>query len=413
VKAGYGQVLVVDDGGYFPEEDNRRDAAWFLMDAMKTLGIDAVNVGDRDLRFGRAFLEQHVKKSGLPVVSANLLDKKTHRTVFNPFIVKRVGTVTVGVFGLMSDKGDLGPGKDSLAVDDPMTAARKTVLDMKRKGAQVIVLLSHLGKIEGEDLVTGVEGIDAVVMGRNVAISQRGRMVKNTVACYSGEQGQYLCRTELTLDDKRHMTTGEAEAVLLGPEIPDRPEIASLVKAFEDGLTEKNRKLEMEQVAKQKSQVADNSTSHYIGQELCIRCHSKEADAWKTTSHSQAWNTLQIVKKDGDPECVSCHSLGYQKPGGFATFATTPTLVNVQCEDCHGIGTEHDAFVAAPRAIDTATCTKCHDKERDPEFNFATRMAAIAHSNLSGETLNNRKVKAPGDENKVPSMMKSTSKGGN
>jgi hypothetical protein len=410
MKTAYGQVLLVDDGGFFPEEDNRRDAAWFLMDAMKTLGTDAVNVGERDLRFGRAFLEQRARKSGLPVTSANLFDKKSHRTLFSPYLIKKVGTVNVGLFGLTTNKLDLGPGKDSLFVEDPVVVARRTIIDLKRKGAQVIVLLSQLGKVEAEDLVTAVDGVDAVIMGHNVMLIQRGRMVKNTIACYGGEQGQYLCRTELTLDDKRHMTTGEAEAILLGPEIPDKPEIASLVKGFEDALKEKNRKIEMEQAVKNQVQGPNNSVSHYLGSELCIRCHPAEGAAWKTTSHSQAWQTLVTVKKDADADCIPCHSLGYLKPGGFVTGASTPKLGNVQCESCHGMGTEHDAFVSAPHQIDAATCTTCHDKERDPNFSFETYLPKITHSNLSGETLENRKVKKPGDEKAVPNMMKSSSK---
>jgi len=410
VKTTFGQVMLVDGGGFFPEEENRRDAAWFLMDAMKTLGIDAVNVGERDLRFGRAFLVQRARKSGLPVVSANLLDNKTRRPLFSPYLVKKVGGVTVGVFGLITNKGDLGPGKDSLLAEDPLGVARNTVIELKRKGAQVIVLLSQLGKVEGEDLVSAVEGIEAIVMGRNVMLIQRGRMVKNTVACYGGEQGQYLCRTELSLDDKRRMTTGQAEAVMMGPEIPDKPEIASLVKGFEDVLKERNRKIEMEQAAKNKVQGPDNSVSHYLGAELCIRCHPSEGAAWKTTSHSQAWQTLSTVKKDTEADCIPCHSVGYLKPGGFVTAATTPQLANVQCESCHGMGTEHDAFASTPHRVDAATCIQCHNKERDPDFNFETHLPKVAHSNLSGETLENRKVKKPGDEKNVPDMMKSSSK---
>jgi len=412
----YGQVLLVDAGGFFPEEDSRKDAAWFLMDAMKTLNTDAVGVGERDLRFGRAFLEKYAKKSGLPVTCANLMDPKSHKPIFSPYVVKRVGGVTVGVFALITDKGELGPGKDSLTVQDPAVAARAAVIDLHRKGATVVVLLSQLGKTEGEDLVTAVEGIDALILGRNVMLIQRGRMVKNTIACYGGEQGQYVGKTEITLDEKsKKMTTGDAEAVLLGPEIADKPEVASLVKSFEDALNEKNRKVEMEKQAQNKALQADNSVSHYLGSELCIRCHPAEGAQWKTTAHSAAWNTLQVVKRDADEECVACHSVGYMKPGGFVSFASTPQMANVQCENCHGMGTEHDAFKQAANHIDASTCMQCHNKDRDSDFDFAKDLPKIVHSNTSGETLAERKVKAPGDEKNAPmNMMKSSTakKGG-
>jgi 2',3'-cyclic-nucleotide 2'-phosphodiesterase (5'-nucleotidase family) len=61
-----------------------------------------------------------------------------------------------------------------------------------------------LGKVESEYLVTTVDGIDVVVAGRNVPVLQKGRLIKNTVAVYGGEQGQHIGRTVLTLDGARN-----------------------------------------------------------------------------------------------------------------------------------------------------------------------------------------------------------------
>ena len=101
------------------------------------------------------------------------------------------------------------------------------------KPATVVVLLSQLGKVESEDLAAAVPGIDAVICGHNVPLLQKGRMVKNTVTSYGGEQGQYVSRTLITLDARGHMTTGENESFILGPEIPDKPEIATFYARFE------------------------------------------------------------------------------------------------------------------------------------------------------------------------------------
>jgi len=242
VRTSYGQVLLVDNGGFFPEESERRDAAWFLMDAMQTLGVDAVGVGERDLRFGRAFLEQRAKHDHLPVTSANLLDAASKKPVFAPYVLEQSGTVKVGIFAVMPAGANLGPAKDSLAIGDPHDAAQRTVAELRKKGAQVVLLLSQLGKTDTEDLVTAVDGVDAVVVGHNVAVVQKGRMVKNTMACYGGEQGQYACRTELTLD-KGKVTTARAESVTLGPEVGDKPEVVAMVKSFEDVLNEKLRRM--------------------------------------------------------------------------------------------------------------------------------------------------------------------------
>src|SRR5262245_34082009 len=124
---------MVDNGGFFPEENTHQDVAWFLIDAMKTIGVQAVNIGDRDLRFGRAFLTDRVKRTQLPVISSNLLDARTRKPIFPTYKIEKVGGVTVGFLGLISDKAELGPAKDSLAVEEPPVAAKKAIADLRKK----------------------------------------------------------------------------------------------------------------------------------------------------------------------------------------------------------------------------------------------------------------------------------------
>lgn len=405
IKASYGQVVLVDNGGFFPESDPQQDAAWFLMDAMKMLGTSAVGTSERELRWGLAYLKTLVKQKNLPMVSTNLLEASTRRPVFQPYVIEKVGRARVGIFSLMSDKVDLGPARDSLKVEEPSAAARRTIDDLKKKGATVIVLLSQLGKVESEDLAAAVTGIDAVICGHNVPLLQKGRMVKNTVTSYGGEQGQYMSRTLITLDAKGKMATGENESFILGPEIPDKPEIAKVVKDFEDALNEKLRKAEKERMSEIQDQAKTQATDHFLGADLCQRCHQGEAQQWKTTSHSQAWQTLIDVKKDATPECIGCHVVGYKAPGGFQSSADAPRLVNVQCENCHGMGTRHEDY-ATTLKVTQQTCVNCHHGENDPDFNWEKKLPMVAHGNMSGETIQRKKTKTPN-----PNMMKGGSGG--
>ena len=379
MKTQYSQILLVDNGGFFPEQDDHQDVAWFLMDAMHVLGTDAVGIGDKELRFGLAYLREHAKRSQLPITSANLLEKKTKRAALTPYLIKKVGTVKVGVFSLISDKVDLGPARESLLVQDPPVAATRTVEELRKKGASVVVLLSQLGKVESEDLVTAVEGIDAVIVGRNVPMLQKGRLIKATVASYGGEKGQYLGRTILTLDAARKMTTGENESFVLGPEVGEKAEVLQIVKAFKDGFDEKMRKLEREKAAKAAAKDMEKNPDKYLGSEVCERCHTEQAAQWKTTPHARAWQTLVDNHKDNAAECVVCHVLGYRKPGGFQTAAETPKFFNVQCESCHGMGTQHEAFAVTPHKVTEGVCKQCHNADNDPTWNFSAKLARVAH----------------------------------
>jgi hypothetical protein len=386
VKAQFGQVLLVDNGGFFPEQEDYQDAAWFMMDAMKVLGIDAVGVSEKELRYGRGFLLANYQRTKLPMVCANLFDKTTKKTLVPPYVIKKVGSVTVGIFGLTSDKADLGTSRDSVSVEDPIVAGKRTVDELRKKGATVIVLLSQLGKIESEDLVTAMDGIDVVICGRNVPLLQKGRMVKNTVACYGGEQGQYIGRTMVSLDAQRHMATGDNETSILSPEVGEKPEVLALVKAFEDSFNDKLRKKEKEKTLEQEKNrlnggvgTTEQAIDHYLGAEFCQRCHKTEYDQWKTTKHSQAWQTLVDAKKDAVAECIGCHVTGYKQPGGFQTGEDAARMSNVQCENCHGMGTTHEAYPAQSRRITAATCQRCHTQNNSPTFDFAIYQPHILH----------------------------------
>ena len=69
------------------------------------------------------------------------------------------------------------------------------------------------------------------------------------------------------------------------------------------------------------------------------------------------------------------------------------------------MGTQHDAFSQNPKKVTAATCVTCHHGENDPEFNFATKLPKIAHSNTSGETIKAMK-------NGIGNMMMMESHGG-
>ena len=377
----------MDNGGFFHESSDSlyRDKAWFLMDGMVLLGTDAVGMSEKELKYGRSWLLSQLKRTKLPMTCANVWDKGTKKTLLPPYLIVKKGGVNVGVFALSSDKVDLGLSRDSLTLEEPAKAAARVVPELRKKGATVVVLLSQLGKVESEDLVTSVDGIDVVIAGRNVPVLQKGRMIKNTVACYGGEKGQNIGRTIVSLDASKKMQTGENDVFVLGPDVVEKPEVLVMVKAFNDAFNDKMRKMEKERAAKAAIQTGGEgqgqkqSVDHFVGTEVCQRCHQPEYEQWKTTSHAKAWETLVDIKKESTPDCVPCHVVGYQQPGGFKTADDAAKLGDVQCENCHGMGTAHEAMPTHAQKITEATCRTCHTASTSPAFDFAVFQPHIVH----------------------------------
>ncbi len=98
------------------------------------------------------------------------------------------------------------------------------------------------------------------------------------------------------------------------------------------------------------------NAAEYVGVAKCKICHMKQFASWQATSMANSFENLKPgVKAEekkkakidpnkdytNDPKCLGCHTTGYQKPNGFKSFAETPELINVQCEGCHGPGSEY------------------------------------------------------------------------
>ncbi len=101
--------------------------------------------------------------------------------------------------------------------------------------------------------------------------------------------------------------------------------------------------------------IADLDAADYIGAKKCKACHLKQFKAWKKTTMADSFENLKtgvkvaekkaagLADKDytHDPDCLKCHTTGYGKPGGFSSAEETPKLAGVQCEGCHGPGSEY------------------------------------------------------------------------
>lgn len=112
------------------------------------------------------------------------------------------------------------------------------------------------------------------------------------------------------------------------------------------------------------------------GRSACRRCHLREYRSWEDTPHAHAIETLPENERS-NPECLRCHTTGYDEPSGFQGLEETPELAHVGCEACHGPGSlykdreimeDREASIANGLVIpDEQTCRSCHNEE-SPTF---------------------------------------------
>jgi len=120
--------------------------------------------------------------------------------------------------------------------------------------------------------------------------------------------------------------------------------------------------------------------SGFSGSDACGVCHEFEHETWLFTQHASAYDTLVRHGKTGDPECVSCHVVGYGKDGGFTSEIATPALEGVGCETCHGRGGPHLSPDFVSNGDYSSACTECHNPEHSLGFDYATFRPKISHA---------------------------------
>lgn len=142
----------------------------------------------------------------------------------------------------------------------------------------------------------------------------------------------------------------------------------------------------------------------FVGSAKCKKCHEEAYKVWKDSAHSHAYQTLVDAtgpaNRQFDPECIVCHTVGFNYVSGFTSEKATPELKDVGCESCHGPGSVHVAnsknkewqrrlnpwkYIddAKKRAFATDQfCQRCHDLDNDVNWKngaFEKKWKLIAH----------------------------------
>ena len=379
VKKGGSIPLILDSGNLLfnqnpiPDEmkTQMRLKADLLAEAYKKIGIDALNVGELDLAFGVNYLIDKRKKHGLPLVSSNIVYRDGGKEVFQPYIIKEVNVVKVAIFGLIPLLPNLGNDKD-IKVLPPFDAARTMIGKLKGK-ADLIILLSNLGQQEDEKLAREVSGIDVIVGGRTRLLLQTPVKIGNTLILQAQDQGKQIGRLDLNPATKTFVNS----MTPMDDKVAKNEEIDGMVKRYKDAVVTLYSERPPHPTPLPGGERESFTVKTYAGEAECARCHPSQSAFWKGTSHARAYETLVMKKSHMDLECIGCHTTGYGLPGGFRLGMEAPDLRNVQCEACHGPGGRHIGKGDIQRIIEPTVCMGCHNKERDPRFNFISSVGKV------------------------------------
>ena len=346
-------------------EKSARMKAEHMVELYKTLGIDAVNVGEFDLALGIGYLKELAKKTDFPFISANLVDSGG-AAIFPRYVIRKAGAKNIGIIGLIGDTGDIPNKVKSItngeaSVTDAVAAATAVVEELKGK-VDYIVAMTHQQANRDWIIARRVNGINLVVGGHDKQRTEDPLDVDNkTHIVRAGEKGQYLGMFEADLAAGNSFTHN---LVSLGDGIESDAKIKAIITAYNDMIFDLY-------IGDGESGVNPAANAE-LQSEKCGTCHANHLAKWKTTDHAKAYTTLFNKAKNYDPTCLACHTVRFEQTGGFNMKDQPMSLVHVQCEACHGDAKEHMAsFQASAIPVRKPTvdvCAKCHTSDRNPNL---------------------------------------------
>ncbi len=351
----------------------------FMVQAMDKLGYDVVTLGEREFNFGQQFLLDTFKKSKIDVVSANLVYADTKKPFVKSYVIRRLCGARVAFFGLIGKdmKVRTLSSERALEIKDPVATA-KALLPELRKKADIVVLLSHLGLTEGQRLTLDAPGIDVMVFGHQPGLFREITKTNGVINARPGERGQYIPGIHLVYEDGK-IVSYDGEVVTLDDKVPADDEMNRTVDDFNDEMNRRFAQAPSEDPAAAQATATPLTGDHFLGEKNCRRCHEAEYQMYSSQQHARAFATLTKNQRDSSPECLPCHVVGYGQPGGFATKQASPDLVNVQCENCHGMGTKHPEAEDTKAVVGPDVCLTCHTNEQNPNFDYEEALKHIVH----------------------------------
>ncbi len=174
---------------------------------MNLAGYDAMTPGNHEFDWGVDNLKQIVGEAKFPILSANILNSAAtggEVTFQANKVFEMSNGMKVGVFGLTTPETltkahpDKVRGVDFLQGDALMEEANKQVAALKEAGADIVVLMSHLGSSEEsapnrmQDLLEKVQGINLLIDGHSHTVYEKGETVGETLVVSTGSYSQSL-----------------------------------------------------------------------------------------------------------------------------------------------------------------------------------------------------------------------------
>lgn len=400
-------VVAVDVGGLAKGYGVQAELKFQTMVlGMQTMAYNAITLGEAELRLPAASLLS-ADSAESPLVSANVaLFGFAAQITAQTRVVEAAG-MKLGITGVLGKECQKEIRNDEIEMVDPEAALSRLVPELKQK-ADYLILLAHATKKESIELARKFPDFDLVVTSDSAPVPPFEPATiegTETLLIEVGQKGMDAVVLGMFDDPKQRL---RYQSVPLDSRFPASQQMQQLMGLYQDSL--KDRGFEGLGI-RAVSHPQEELNGAFVGSEKCKECHEKSYIIWKKSWHAKAYETLTALKppRNFDPECVSCHVVGWHPTEhfpyktGYEGPEKTPHLTATGCETCHGPGGAHvhaengsdfdlqdklrkAVVITKDESQDTRSgkqhCFSCHDLDNSPEFKFETYWPLVEHYEL-------------------------------
>jgi hypothetical protein len=353
------------------------------LSALGQMKCAAANLGANEIAMSADAIRQVRSQSPVPLVSANVCDAATGQLLAEPcrhVMIENLRVTVVGVVVPIPNHA-LGPGVSVADVDESLGR----LLPRLRPDADLIVLLAAAEEAQMKRLAQAHPEVDVILGGRVMQASKQVEMIGSCRMAAMADKGQMLGRMDVDITAEGQPAAATCRMIVLDNDVPEDASMLDLVRRYNEELARLDRTGGLAALGVP-SFDPPAGTNRYVGSDACQSCHKSEYEIWKRSAHSRAYASLVRRQRDSNPDCVHCHVVDLGAGDAFLGVASTPKMVDVQCESCHGRAAEHvrahtakEACPKLPQVL-PKSCQTCHDCIHSPQFSYDPYWEKIKHA---------------------------------
>lgn len=234
IRADRPEALLLDGGdtwhgSYTAQQTRGRD----VVNVMNALAPDAMTA-HWEFTFGKDRVDQIVEGLDFPFLGANIFDNEWDEPAYEPYRMFERGGVDIAVIGQAFPYMPIANPHwmfPSLSFGIREGRMREVVREVRDKGADLVVLLSHNGFDVDRKMASRVEGIDVILCGHTHDALPEPVKVGKTLLIASGSNGKFVGRVDLDVRDGAMRGARHKLIPIFSDAIAPDPRVAALIDA--------------------------------------------------------------------------------------------------------------------------------------------------------------------------------------